>query len=152
MTGGSSAGALADAQAGKNAVENNALTIPAPPVPVPGVPVGPGDQIKQDADKKIASGLKGTIKDLGDALDKATQCSFGRACSSENGEEQNQPNIGKDLSDADKAELGGTGSGTPGGWEPQDEENARDKENGSNNSFDRFRKDDLISSANERIN
>ncbi|WP_176428139.1 hypothetical protein [Pantoea sp. VS1] len=26
-----------------------------------------------------------------------------------NDEEQNQPNIGKDLSDADKAELGGTG-------------------------------------------
>ncbi|WP_166719158.1 hypothetical protein [Pantoea sp. Cy-640] len=58
-------------------VENNALTIPAPAVPVPGVPVGPGDQVKQDADKKIAAGLKGTIKDLGDALDKATQCSFG---------------------------------------------------------------------------
>ncbi|QZY92321.1 VENN motif pre-toxin domain-containing protein (plasmid) [Pantoea dispersa] len=128
VTGGSSASALAGAQAGKNAVENNALTIPAPPVPVPGVPVGPGDQVKQDADKKIASGLEGTIKDLGDALDKATQCSFGRACSSENGEEQNQPNIGKDFSDADKAELGGTGSGTPGGWEPQDEENARNNE------------------------
>ncbi|TQC75916.1 VENN motif pre-toxin domain-containing protein [Pantoea dispersa] len=76
VTGGSSASALADAQAGKNAVENNALTIPAPPVPVPGVPVGPGDQVEQDANKKIASGLKGTIKDLGDALDKATQCSF----------------------------------------------------------------------------
>jgi len=90
------------------------------------VPVGPGDQVKQEADKKIASGLEGTIKDLGDALDKATQCSFGRACSSENGEEQNQPNISKDLSDADKDELGGTGSGTPGGWEPQDEDNARD--------------------------
>ncbi|WP_193751854.1 VENN motif pre-toxin domain-containing protein [Pantoea dispersa] len=152
VTGGSSASALAGAQAGKNAVENNALTIPAPPVPVPGVPVGPGDQVKQDADKKIASGLEGTIKDLGHALDKATQCSFGRACSSENGEEQNQPNIGKDFSDADKAELGGKGSGTPGGWEPQDEENARDKENGSNNNFDRFKKDDLISSANEPIN
>lgn len=90
------------------------------------MPVGPGDQVKQEADKKIASGLEGTIKDLGDALDKATQCSFGRACSSENGEEQNQPNISKDLSDADKDELGGTGSGTPGGWEPQDEDNARD--------------------------
>ncbi|MHB2057546.1 MULTISPECIES: hypothetical protein [Pantoea] len=66
------------------------------------MPADPGDQVKQDVDKKKASGLEGTIKDLGDALDKATQCSFGRACSSENGQEQNQANIGKDLSDADK--------------------------------------------------
>ena len=35
------------------------------------------------------------------------------------------PNVPKDLTDAEKAELGGVGSGTPGGWEPQDEENAR---------------------------
>ncbi|MCU7368271.1 hemagglutinin repeat-containing protein [Pantoea stewartii] len=152
LAGSGAADMVTAAQAGKVTVENNMLTAAPAPVPVPGVPVGPGDQVKQDADKKIASGLEGKIKDLGDALDKATQCSFGRACSSENGEEQNQPNIGKDLSDADKAELGGTGSGTPGGWEPQDEENARDKENGSYNNFDRFKKDDLISSANEPIN
>jgi len=69
-----------------------------------------------------------------------------------NDEEQNQPNIGKNLSDADKAELGVTGSGTPSGWDPQDEKNARDKENGSNNNFDRFKKDDVISSANDPIN
>lgn len=37
------------------------------------------------------------------------------------------PNIGKDLTNEQKKELGGTGSGTPGGWEPQDEENARSK-------------------------
>ena len=38
------------------------------------------------------------------------------------------PNIGKDLTDGEKAELGGAGSGSPGGWEPQDEENARNNE------------------------
>ncbi len=38
------------------------------------------------------------------------------------------PNIGKDLTDEQKKELGGSGSGTPGGWEPQDEENARNNE------------------------
>ncbi|WP_258536653.1 hypothetical protein [Pantoea dispersa] len=48
--------------------------------------------------------------------------------------------------------MGGTRSGTPGAWEPQDEENARDKENGSNNNFDRFKKDDVISSASEPTN
>ncbi|WP_244322053.1 hypothetical protein [Pectobacterium odoriferum] len=38
------------------------------------------------------------------------------------------PNIGKDLTDEQKKELGGTGSGTPGGWGPEDEQSARDKE------------------------
>lgn len=38
------------------------------------------------------------------------------------------PNIGKDLTDGEKAELGGAGSGSPGGWEPQDEENARNSQ------------------------
>jgi filamentous hemagglutinin len=109
-------------------VENNALALPAPPVPVPGLSVGPGDQVKQDADKTIASGLDGAIKGLGDAVDKATQCSFGRACSSEEGEKKSQPNAGKDLTDEQKKELGGTGSGTPGGWGPEDEEGARNNE------------------------
>ncbi|WP_269837485.1 hemagglutinin repeat-containing protein [Enterobacter cloacae] len=44
------------------------------------------------------------------------------------------PNIGKDLTDGEKAELGGAGSGTPGGWEPQDEENARSTESQPNKS------------------
>ena len=30
------------------------------------------------------------------------------------------PNVAKDLTDAEKAEVGGTGSGTPGGWGPED--------------------------------
>ncbi|MCX0499398.1 hypothetical protein [Erwinia billingiae] len=50
--------------------------------------------------------------------------------SSDDSETENQPNVGKDLSDDDKAELGGTGSGTPGGWGPEDEENARNGEAG----------------------
>ena len=36
------------------------------------------------------------------------------------------PNVAKDLTDAGKTELGGTGSGAPSGWEPEDEENARE--------------------------
>ncbi|CNK47617.1 Uncharacterised protein [Yersinia intermedia] len=47
-------------------------------------------------------------------------------------ESESGPNVGKDQTDADKAELGGTGSGTPGGWEPQDEENARNSEKQNN--------------------
>lgn len=67
-------------------------------------------------------------------------------------EENSKPNIGKDLTDSEKTELGGTGSGTPGGWEPHDEENARENVNNSQSNFDRFKKDDLVSSANEPIN
>jgi filamentous hemagglutinin len=105
VVGDSTADAVAGAQAGKTSLENNNLILPAP-VPVPGVPVGPGDQVKQDADKQIASGLDGSLKDFGEAIDKATQCSFGRACSEDTGDNSaNQPNIGKDLTDADKAEL-----------------------------------------------
>ncbi|HAF2130399.1 TPA: hypothetical protein G9F27_004688 [Salmonella enterica] len=97
-------------------------------MPVPGVPVGPGDKVKQDADKNIASGLEGAIKDLGEALDKATQCSFGRACSSDDSAQTDGPNAGKNLTDEEKSEFGGSGSGTPGGWGPEDEENARNSE------------------------
>jgi hypothetical protein len=33
------------------------------------------------------------------------------------------PNIGKDLSNSDKVELGGTSSGAPNGWEPDNSTN-----------------------------
>ncbi|MDJ6851810.1 hypothetical protein LED50_20710 [Salmonella enterica] len=113
------------------------MAVPAP-VPVPGVPVGPGDKVKQDADKKIASGIQGVIDDATDWLDKTTQCSFGRVCSSDGTKQTDGPNVGKNLTDTEKVELGGAGSGTPGGWEPEDEENARNSgnskpsQNGSN--------------------
>ena len=77
------------------------------------VPVGPGDKVKQDADKKIASGFQGMVGDAVDWLDKATACSFGRACSSDDAEQTEEPNVGKNLAGAEKAGLGGVGSGTP---------------------------------------
>ena len=48
------------------------------------------------------------------------------------------PNISKDLTDGEKAELGGAGSSTPGGWEPQDEENARNSSASTAPSKDRL--------------
>ncbi|MCS3432233.1 hemagglutinin repeat-containing protein [Klebsiella sp. BIGb0407] len=126
LSSDSTVGAVAGAQAAKNAVENNWLAVPVP-APVPGAPVGSGNKVKQDADKNIASGLQGLIDNAVDWLDKITECSFGRVCSSGDDEKQSQPNIGKGLTDIEKAELGGAGSGTPGGWGPQDEENARNQ-------------------------
>nr|WP_305961325.1 MULTISPECIES: hemagglutinin repeat-containing protein [unclassified Pantoea] len=125
----SSMGIGAGAGAGKNAVENNMFgPIPAPvPVPVPGAPVGPGDKVKQIADKNIASGLKEGLNNVTDLLDKTTACSFGRACSTDDSEEADGPRAGANLTDAEKNEYGGVGSGTPGGWEPEDEQQGRDK-------------------------
>lgn len=60
--------------------------------------------------------FRGAINDVADWLDKATDCSFGWACSSNGDEKQNQPNIGKELTEKEKLDLGGTGSGIPGDW------------------------------------
>lgn len=92
-------------------VENNALTIPVPP-PVAGTNTG---NAVTEANQTMASALDKKLKEIDESLDAATQCSFGRACTSGDDEKKNQPNIGKDISDADKAEYGGAGSGTPGG-------------------------------------
>lgn len=109
LAGNSTESAGTGAQAGKNAAENNSLTVVAPtPVPVPGVPVSPGDQVTKDANDKIAS----AVDDFFDALDKATQCSFGRACSSDDPDKSSKPNVAGNMTDEEKTELGGAGSGT----------------------------------------
>ena len=134
-------------------MENNAVAIPVPPPPVAGN--NTGDAVN-DANKTMASTLDKKLKEMKEALDKATQCSFGRACSVDDTEQAEGPNAAKNLTDAEKAEFGGAGSGTPGGWEPQDEENARNNEgnkpsqNGSN--FTNSEIEDRITSANKPIN
>ncbi len=42
--------------------------------------------------------------------------------------DSSKPNLGKELSNEQKNELGGSGSVTPGGWEPQDEEKPKEHE------------------------
>ncbi|QGW88571.1 hypothetical protein EAAEB30_18455 [Enterobacter asburiae] len=125
VTDGSVSMAAMASETAKVEVENNSLGVAPPvPVPVPGVPVSPGDQVTKNANDKIAS----AVDDLFDAVDKATQCSFGRACSSDDSNQESKPNVAGNMTDNEKAEYGGAGSGTPGGWEPQDEENARNNE------------------------
>lgn len=110
LVGDSSANAVAAAQAGKTTVDNNTLGIAPPvPVPVPGVPVSPGDQVTKNANDKIAL----AVDDLFDAVDKATQCSFGRACSSDDSDQGLKPNVAGNMTDDEKAEYGGAGSGSP---------------------------------------
>lgn len=52
--------------------------------------------------------------------------------------DKEQPNTGANWTYEEKAELGGAGSGTPGGWEPQDEENARNNRASTAPSKDRL--------------
>uniref|UniRef100_UPI001C2E4E28 VENN motif pre-toxin domain-containing protein n=1 Tax=Yersinia artesiana TaxID=2890315 RepID=UPI001C2E4E28 len=107
LTGDSTADTVAGAQVGKNAVENNFLAVPAPVPPPVALP-----------NTSVNGGGGNEAWDANDGSDP----------SKSREENARQPNVAKDLTDEDKAELGGAGSGTPGGWEPQDEENARNSE------------------------
>ncbi|HAU3361678.1 TPA: hypothetical protein JDL67_004469 [Salmonella enterica subsp. salamae] len=75
-------------------------------------------------------------------------------CSSDDNssEDAENPNVGKDLTDEEKNELGGAGSGSPNGCGPEDEENARNNEASSDNFDSKFNQKDLTSSAKKPIN
>lgn len=92
VTGDSTANALAGAQAGKNAVENNFLAVPVPvppPVALPNTSInGAGGNEAWDADD-------------------------GSDPSKSREENARQPNVAKDLTDEEKAEAGGSGTGAP---------------------------------------
>ncbi len=125
--------------------DNNALAVPMPPPPIAGSNTGEAvNEANQTIDKKL--------KEMGESIDKATQCSFGRTCSSDYVDNESQPNVGKNLTNEEKAQYSGVGSGSPSGWEPQDEENARTQQSDSKNFDDKFKKSDLVSSANKPIN
>lgn len=79
-------------------VENNALAIPVPPPPVAGNNTG---DVVNDANRTMATALDKTLKEMKEALDKATQCSFGRACSADDVGQTEGPNAGKNLTDAE---------------------------------------------------
>ena len=134
LAGGSTADAVAGAQAGKNALENNfLLQILVPPPPVA------GQAPQSEANTIIAQKLDAAVKEFG--RDVVKQCLSGGDCPMPvqiallaiqammgQDESSSNPNVGKNLTDEQKAELGGTGSRTPGGWGPEDEENARNND------------------------
>ncbi len=116
-------GAASGAAAGKNAVENNALAIPVPPPPVAGT--NTGDAVTE-ANQTLASALDKKLNELGEAIDKATDCSFGRACSSDDSGQTDGPNVAGNLTDAEKTELGGTETGAP--MPPENDPNQNNEE------------------------
>ena len=142
LAGDSTSSAAAGAQAGKNAVENNSLALVARGCAVAapcrtkvaeqlleiGVKAGiTGAVAKTLADKLTADELDHlvTLEMMGN--DEITSKYLSSLQDKYGSGSASNPNIGKDLTDGEKAELGGAGSGTPGGWEPQDEENSRNQ-------------------------
>ena len=143
LAGDSTASATAGAQGGKNAAENNSLALVARGCAVAapcrtkvaeqlleiGVKAGiTGAVAKTLADKLTADELDHlvTLEMMGN--DEITSKYLNSLQNKYGSGSASNPNIGKDLTDGEKAELGGAGSGSPGGWEPQDEENARNNE------------------------
>ncbi|MBM7341238.1 hemagglutinin repeat-containing protein [Pantoea coffeiphila] len=112
ITGGSAADGMAGAQAGNNSVENNVFGCSGSSDP-------------------LCVGKKDLLTTGGGGLGPVGAGGAGAAGALATGgddDKESQPNVGKDLTDKDKADLGGAGSGTPGGWGPEDEENARNNE------------------------
>ncbi|WP_320712230.1 hemagglutinin repeat-containing protein [Enterobacter cloacae] len=149
LAGDSTGSAVAGGQGGKNAAENNSLALVARGCAVAapcrtkvaeqlleiGVKAGiTGAVAKTLADKLTADELDHlvTLEMMGN--DEITSKYLNSLQNKYGSGSASNPNIGKDLTDGEKAELGGAGSGSPGGWEPEDEENARSAESQPNKS------------------
>ncbi|MFJ3005706.1 VENN motif pre-toxin domain-containing protein [Serratia liquefaciens] len=122
----STAGAVAASQAGKNAIENNFLAVPVPVPPPVAVP---------NASINGAGGNEAWDADDGSDPNKSRE------------DNARKPNVAKDLTDEDKAELGGAGSGTPGGHGPEDEENARKNDSNNDNRIGKWSFEELSDGA-----
>ncbi|HDH7537175.1 TPA: contact-dependent inhibition effector tRNA nuclease [Escherichia coli] len=162
LVGNSTSAAGTGAQAGRNSAENNMLNVIATETAantaaaIAGATGNASKDTGNDNSWDIGGGCEGSREQCAvrDPSRDGTR-GAGHVLNSDNSDENKQPNLGKDVAsatDKDKAELGGAGAGTPGGWEPQDEENGRAKQIQSSNFDDKFKKEDLISSANQPIN
>ncbi|MCW2481077.1 hypothetical protein [Candidatus Symbiopectobacterium sp. NZEC135] len=115
------------ARAVRNAVENNTLGISCAHEPM------------ACAKNPLLEGGVGPRGLAGGATAAGVGAVVGEALNGDNDKTAqggDQPNVGKNLSEDDKAELGGTGAGTPGGWGPEDEENARKSQSTQPNESD----------------
>nr|WP_301538423.1 VENN motif pre-toxin domain-containing protein [Providencia rettgeri] len=119
LVGGDTSSAGNAAEAGKTTVENNFFSIPAPVAPP--VAGGTSNDAKSEADKNIAKGVNDGLNSIGDGLSETFDCSFGMSCSNDIDKAGKDPNVGKDLTSEEKESLGGSVSGSPNGFEPDDE-------------------------------
>ncbi|HDQ0507517.1 TPA: VENN motif pre-toxin domain-containing protein, partial [Escherichia coli] len=138
IASGDVAGAAAGAGAGKNVVENNMLNVIATETAantaaaIAGATGNASKDAENDNDWDIGGGCEGSREECA-VRDPSRDGSRGpgHVLNGDNTDENKQPNLGKDVAsatDKEKAELGGAGAGTPGGWGPDNEEKARHQE------------------------
>lgn len=124
---------------------SSVFSLPVRVAPV--LPNGDNSDFESQNNSNLGQALENKFKAAGDKLAETFECTFGFACASDLDKAVKNPNLGKDLSNSDKVELGGTSSGAPNGWRPQDEEKFR-----NNPEQTIFTEDYLILSANKPIN
>lgn len=118
-------------QSNENELRNIKISIEKSSIltmPTPIIPVHNGNSVSDEKtrmDTNFAQAIENKLNAAGDKLAETFECTFGLACASDLDKAAKDPNLGKELSNSDKVELGGTGSGTPDGWEPEDEAHAR---------------------------
>ncbi|KEL56892.1 hemagluttinin repeat family protein [Escherichia coli 5-172-05_S1_C3] len=138
LVGDSGASAVAGAQSGKTTVENNMLNVIATETAantaaaIAGATGNASRDTGNDNSWDIGGGCEGSREECAvrDPSRDGTR-GPGHVLNGDNTDENKQPNLGKDVAsatDKDKAELGGAGAGTPGGWGPDNEEKARHQE------------------------
>ncbi|WP_456310120.1 hypothetical protein [Serratia proteamaculans] len=103
-------------------VDKNSLLLQKPVlVPSRGLPLSPGDKIVQDANTKLTSELDKALKGPEVGVDTDVITDGPSIVEARNKAEKSQaPNVAKDLTDAEKAAIGGSRTGTPGGFEPEE--------------------------------
>ncbi|MEY0288910.1 hypothetical protein AB7303_08760 [Providencia rettgeri] len=107
--------------------ESSMFAIPSPNVPTLPHGVGLNTQVTQTANSNIVKGVEKTLGNIRDGLAETFDCSFGMSCSNDLDKAAKNPNVGTELSDSDRIALGGTGSGSPDGWEPDNNLSTSDR-------------------------
>ncbi|WP_272675479.1 hypothetical protein [Providencia sp. PROV092] len=100
--------------------QSSVFAVPRPNVPTLPHGVGSNSQVTQTADSSIAKGIEKALGNIRDGLAETFDCSFGMSCSNDLDKAAKNPNVGKELSNSDKVEVGGSRAGGPEGWEPDE--------------------------------
>ena len=107
--------------------QSSMFAIPSPNVPTLPHGVGLNTQVTQTANSNIVKGVEKTLGNIRDGLAEMFDCSFGMSYSNDLDKAAKNPNVGTELSDSDRIALGGTGSGSPDGWEPDNNLSTSDR-------------------------
>lgn len=88
---------------------SSVFSLPVRVAPV--LPNGDNSDFESQNNSNLGQALENKFKAAGDKLAETFECTFGFACASDLDKAAKNPNLGKDLSNSGKVELGGTSSG-----------------------------------------